>query len=417
MAIAPKLVYPGQLDETDPVGYPHGKAQNETSPGDDDGTPLEQALVNDIFGFQQALLGEAGLTPSGTPDTAVASQYLQALKIIAGESVLRAPFQAVASEIDTGLDTSGAFQVLLHCIHASRKWLIVKDGSYCACRNGQIADSGISMGFSDDSWNDAASDATRVVVVGDAEAIYNSVDTTDAWAACTGGIAAGSWRAIVHDGTNFVAGNAAGQFSYSAAGVAFSSVVSGGANWLAGGNAPAQIAVGKGPGGVNPRIMAVAKSGTGKQYFAYSDNNGVTWSNTAAVADITWLGIAYRASDHLWVAIGSSIGGTSLYTSSDGGNTWTLRSGALPSTTPTQRLFVFNDHFVTMNSTGILYASDPSQPWYRGARVDHEAYSPKSLVVGNGRLGWLMSRAPAAADNIFLGLSQAGDQSWKPQLS
>lgn len=83
MAISPKVTYPGQVDETDPTGYPLGKAQNETNPGDDDGTPLEETWVNDLFGFQQALLAEAGLSPSGTPDKVGDSQYVEAIKEIA----------------------------------------------------------------------------------------------------------------------------------------------------------------------------------------------------------------------------------------------------------------------------------------------------------------------------------------------
>ncbi len=77
MAIAPDDEYPGQTD-TDP-DYPYGKAQNVALAGDGTGTPWEERLVNDIFGFQQALLGAAGATPSGTPDNATTSQYLDAV--------------------------------------------------------------------------------------------------------------------------------------------------------------------------------------------------------------------------------------------------------------------------------------------------------------------------------------------------
>lgn len=80
MALIPKNRYPGQVDPSDTVSYPHGKAQNVTSPGDGTGTPWEQDLVNDIFGFQQALLDAAGIHPSGVPDRVGDSQYLDAIK-------------------------------------------------------------------------------------------------------------------------------------------------------------------------------------------------------------------------------------------------------------------------------------------------------------------------------------------------
>jgi hypothetical protein len=81
MAIAPKDEFPGQTIASDP-DYPHGKARNVLVSGDGTGTPWEERITNDIFGFQQALLEAANITPSGDPDTANASQYLEALAII-----------------------------------------------------------------------------------------------------------------------------------------------------------------------------------------------------------------------------------------------------------------------------------------------------------------------------------------------
>lgn len=79
MALIPKLTYPGQIDESDPA-YPHGKAQNISVSGDGTGTPWERTLVNDHFGFQQALLAAAGITPSGAPDEVGTSDYLDAIQ-------------------------------------------------------------------------------------------------------------------------------------------------------------------------------------------------------------------------------------------------------------------------------------------------------------------------------------------------
>jgi len=79
MAIRPSTRYPGQTSGADP-GYPHGKARNVVTPGDGAGTPWEQDLVNDIFGFQQAMLEAAAITHSDVPDTYSASDYLDAIK-------------------------------------------------------------------------------------------------------------------------------------------------------------------------------------------------------------------------------------------------------------------------------------------------------------------------------------------------
>jgi hypothetical protein len=82
MAIIPENNYTGKINPADTY-YPYGSARNITLPGDGTGTPWEAALVNDLFGFQQALLSKAGITPSGDPDKVGASQYLEALQNIA----------------------------------------------------------------------------------------------------------------------------------------------------------------------------------------------------------------------------------------------------------------------------------------------------------------------------------------------
>jgi hypothetical protein len=81
MAIDLSAEFPGQCDTGD-AGYPYGKARNVNSPGAGDGTPWEERVANDMFGFQQALLSEGGLVPSGVPDAVGASQYLAAAKSI-----------------------------------------------------------------------------------------------------------------------------------------------------------------------------------------------------------------------------------------------------------------------------------------------------------------------------------------------
>lgn len=82
MALIPTGRYPSQVDDADP-DYPHGKARNSGSYQDGTGTPLEKDWINDDWGFKQALLADGLVTPSGDPDTAAASQYLDALRVVA----------------------------------------------------------------------------------------------------------------------------------------------------------------------------------------------------------------------------------------------------------------------------------------------------------------------------------------------
>ena len=81
MAIDLTVVYPGQVAPASGA-YPQGGAKNETAPGLFDGTPFELAMLNDVFGFEQALLKSANIAPSGNSDSALdknSSQYLQAV--------------------------------------------------------------------------------------------------------------------------------------------------------------------------------------------------------------------------------------------------------------------------------------------------------------------------------------------------
>ena len=81
MAIKPDSLFVGKIAAAS-TNYPLGSARNITTPGDGTGTPFLADLVNDTFGFYQAVLAEAGITPSENPDTAINSQYLDGLKAL-----------------------------------------------------------------------------------------------------------------------------------------------------------------------------------------------------------------------------------------------------------------------------------------------------------------------------------------------
>ena len=86
--------------------YPLGSIKNDSVPGADDGTPLEKDWGNNVEGFHQALMAEATLTANGTADTAIASQLLEAVKIVAA-SVVKTQMRTVFYPVGTyyGNDT------------------------------------------------------------------------------------------------------------------------------------------------------------------------------------------------------------------------------------------------------------------------------------------------------------------------
>jgi hypothetical protein len=76
-----QVIYPGQVSVD--AAYPQGKAKNVSVAGDGTGTPWEEQLVNDILGFHQALIKAAGITVSGSAETADVSDLFNAAQILA----------------------------------------------------------------------------------------------------------------------------------------------------------------------------------------------------------------------------------------------------------------------------------------------------------------------------------------------
>jgi hypothetical protein len=78
MALDYGAILPSQTEASG--SYPQGKAKNVSAPGAGDGTPWYANLVNDLlFGPWQAILRLTGTVPSGVPDTANTTQYMEAL--------------------------------------------------------------------------------------------------------------------------------------------------------------------------------------------------------------------------------------------------------------------------------------------------------------------------------------------------
>lgn len=78
MAINPGTLYPTRTTAASP-DYPWGGSKDETSEGAADGTPHAELRSNDVFGLHQALLFQLGINPTGNPDTAIDSQYIESM--------------------------------------------------------------------------------------------------------------------------------------------------------------------------------------------------------------------------------------------------------------------------------------------------------------------------------------------------
>lgn len=78
MALKLNERYPGRFNNPN-ADYPQGSFKNRTTPDAKDGSYLEKDWANDKEGFFQSLLTSAALVPNGQVDTAVASQYHDAL--------------------------------------------------------------------------------------------------------------------------------------------------------------------------------------------------------------------------------------------------------------------------------------------------------------------------------------------------
>lgn len=81
MALKRNERYPGRFSNPT-TDHPQGAFKNRTAPSAQDGSYLEQDWPNDWDGFFGRLLTLAGVSPNGSVDTALSSQYYDALKAL-----------------------------------------------------------------------------------------------------------------------------------------------------------------------------------------------------------------------------------------------------------------------------------------------------------------------------------------------
>lgn len=81
MALKLNERYPGRFNNPT-TSYPQGSFKNRTAPTAQDGSYLEQDWMNDIMGLLGRLITVSGVTLNGNVDTALSSQYYDAMSAI-----------------------------------------------------------------------------------------------------------------------------------------------------------------------------------------------------------------------------------------------------------------------------------------------------------------------------------------------
>jgi len=374
--------FPTQMDGTDLGNYPYGKARNIVVPGDGTGSPWVAAVLNDIFGFQQKLLTEAGISPSGNPETILASNYWDAL-INAIDANVPLP-----STIEIGDPVRGILWTLNtnHSPTGSKQWNGVaygKDGRFVA-----------------------------VAITGGADRVMYSPDGGLNW--FTGNlITANDWRKVAYSPTldRFVA------VASSGAGNRAMTSDDGGLNWTVWGT-PANnewwdvcwgdglfVAVSTGVAGTGNRVMtsadgaawtirtsaadhdwqsvaygggkyvAVAASGAGTRVMESSD--AITWTLRFSAADNLWRSVAYNPTYNRFAAV-SSVG---VMTSDNGGVSWTIRTA--PSQVWVSVIWARN-RLIAVSTSGEVMTSKDGITWTENEGVGSNSWT--DLAYGDGKV-------------------------------
>ena len=269
-----------------------------------------------------------------------------------------------------------------------------------------------------DGWHDIAASPTNAVVIGFRLALSTPTakawycDNTYAWSNTAGVSNTGAiCRSIKWSGTYFVISHQDGSFSRSTDGSDFGTAISGPTNWAGGATAnyANQINVGLGPA-LAHRMIAVAGTGTNRNYFAISDDHGATWSEVA-VADLDWRGVAYRARDHVWCAVANS---GEVYASTDGGATWSQVASGYVSFA--RKVELVNNVFVSVNGWFQIVFSYDLVNWYRGHQMFRTSWAPSPLAVGNGGLAYAQANSSGGSNPVEVRFSQKASSTYEAAL-
>jgi hypothetical protein len=345
MALIPGTRYPAQTDADG--DYPHGKARNAGSYNDGTGTPLEKDWVNDLWGFLQALLRAARITPSGDPDDAGASQYLEAVEhraMIGGERVQLANWTTPADAVPSNAVTWSPALELFIAVGFSGGIATSPDGENWTSR---------TSGTSNQLTDVVASPAGVVVAVGQLGTITRSADGVT-WAVQTSGVA-GSVGDVVWHVDKFVALDTVGGHPITSPD---------GITWTD------QSSSGVGPLATNgDELIMVSSSGTG-----WSSPDGITWTPRAITALDFFTALEWLASRGEYIVVGS---GGYVATSPDG-ITWTEH--ATGTSVNLQGVCDTDNYIIAVGGSNTIIVSRDAVTW---ATIAHDL-----AAGGNTGVAW-----------------------------
>lgn len=104
--------------------FPSIATRNVTTPGAGDGTPITKVVMDDIWGFFQALMNEVGDTPSGDSEVFDDSQLLDAIKTLCVDGInggTYAPAAQITLQNTFAVDVSGLAGSDINAIEAHAK--------------------------------------------------------------------------------------------------------------------------------------------------------------------------------------------------------------------------------------------------------------------------------------------------------
>ena len=391
MALRPDTAYPSQVNTTDPVGYPYGRAKNVAAIDDGTGTPLEEQWVSDLFGFEQALLSAARLTPTNVPDKVGSSQYLDAIETIFQRELQKTQVLNWPERVSFGSvagNNSDLAVARLAGVGGAGDILCILDASKTVYRSadGESFLATATLSSAPTTKPELAAgklDGVPALMAngGTSFDFYTSLDGASFTLRSPGGgpfgggvpcyvSAANRWVAVSQATSYCAATNAA-------VGAPWSSATHPSSWATNSGGAKRVVCAGS-------TIVALPVSAYNK--CLVSTDSGVTWTERTLPMTATWSGLAYSDYDGIWMAASDSTGPVVVSTD---GLTWT--------TTASVDLYLGNDLAVIgplwamptliANAGGIVYSVGKGAHWNRLTLGKHSVATAgfKRILASDGR--------------------------------
>lgn len=400
MALIPSVRYSGQV-ETGDAGYPQGKARNAGAFQDGTGTPLERDWLNDVWGFLQALLDRARITPSGTPDRVGASQYVDAVLAVARAAGVKRALVLRSLDVTLSGVTPTPSSTLIGAVSALGYWAVVAkagNNSVFAINESPIPSmSGVTIpGLTSVRKLVRGS---RILAIGDG-GNRNAFSTTNGNTWSAGGVTGLAVVATdaVWDGTEFVISTSTGKAAHSTNGVAWT---------VATGGSDISNVINLTPDGglaalASGAVVAAGGQVDGSKVFALSANHGQTWALSGSIPSsstdyVVQGSVAGNGGTEIfWLGKRDGVARLDLWVSTDGA-AWSKRAelpgfdGVLP-----PKLYMCQDTGLLValqqngNATLVSASLDRGQTWSEvtvyAETIAQVALARGRIFAGNGYL-------------------------------